>query len=50
MDGTLGHNFKFLPKLATGRLMSSFALAEPGVDSDAGAVCSTARRDVINAF
>jgi acyl-CoA dehydrogenase len=45
MDGTPEQKEKYLPRLATGELISSFALTEPDVGSDAGAVRTTARRD-----
>lgn len=45
MDGTPAQKEKYLPRLATGELISSFALTEPDVGSDAGALKTTARRD-----
>ncbi len=45
MDGTPEQKQKYLPRLATGELIASFALTEPDVGSDAGAVRTTARRD-----
>jgi acyl-CoA dehydrogenase len=45
MDGTPEQKQKYLPPLATGELIASFALTEPDVGSDAGAVRTTARRD-----
>lgn len=45
MDGTPEQKEKYLPRLATGELIASFALTEPDVGSDAGSVRTTARRD-----
>ena len=45
IDGTPEQKAKYLPRLATGELIGSFALTEPDVGSDAGAVRTTARRD-----
>jgi len=45
MDGTSEQKAQYLPKLATGELIGSFALTEPDAGSDAGAVRTTARRE-----
>lgn len=45
MDGTSEQKAKYLPLLATGELISSFALTEPDVGSDAGSLKTTARKD-----
>ena len=45
MDGTEEQKNRFLPLLATGEIISSFALTEPNAGSDAAAVQTTARRD-----
>jgi acyl-CoA dehydrogenase len=45
MDGTPEQKAKYLPKLATGELIGSFALTEPDAGSDAGSVTTSARRD-----
>jgi len=45
MDGTPEQKEKYLPRLATGELIASFALTEPDAGSDAGSVRTTARRD-----
>lgn len=45
MDGTPEQKERYLPQLATGDLIASFALTEPDVGSDAGSVRTTARRD-----
>lgn len=45
MDGTPEQKARYLPRLATGELIASFALTEPDVGSDAGSVRTTARRD-----
>lgn len=45
MDGTPEQKEKYLPRLATGELISSFALTEPDVGSDAGSLKTAARRD-----
>ncbi|SFE98267.1 acyl-CoA dehydrogenase [Marinobacter sp. DSM 26671] len=45
MDGTPEQKEKYLPKLATGELIGSFALTEPDAGSDAGSVRTSARRD-----
>ena len=43
IDGTEEQKNQYLPKLASGDLVGSFALTEPDVGSDAGAVRTTAR-------
>lgn len=45
MDGTPEQKAKYLPRLATGELIASFALTEPDVGSDAGSVRTSARRE-----
>jgi len=45
MDGTSEQKAQYLPRLATGELIGSFALTEPDAGSDAGAVRTTARRE-----
>ena len=45
IDGTEAQKQKYLPRLATGELIGSFALTEPGAGSDAGSLTTSARRD-----
>ena len=45
MDGTQAQKAHYLPKMATGEIIGSFALTEPDVGSDSGAVKTSARRD-----
>jgi len=45
MDGTDEQKRHYLPKLATGEIIGSFALTEPGAGSDAGSLRTSARRD-----
>ena len=45
MDGTEEQKRKYLPKLATGEIMASFALTEPESGSDAASIRTTAIRD-----
>ena len=45
MDGTEAQKAHYLPKLATGEIISSFALTEPDAGSDAAAIRTTARLD-----
>ncbi|WEF24723.1 acyl-CoA dehydrogenase family protein [Paracoccus sp. S3-43] len=45
IDGTPEQKAKYLPGLASGELIGSFALTEPDVGSDAASVKTTARRD-----
>ena len=45
IDGTEEQRASYLPRLATGELIGSFALTEPDVGSDAAAVNTTAARD-----
>lgn len=45
MDGTPAQKDKYLPKLATGELIASFALTEPEAGSDAASLRTTAIRD-----
>jgi alkylation response protein AidB-like acyl-CoA dehydrogenase len=42
--GTPAQRRRYLPRLARGEWLGSFALSEPGVGSDAGALATTARR------
>jgi alkylation response protein AidB-like acyl-CoA dehydrogenase len=42
--GTEEQRRRYLPKLASGEWLGSFALSEPGVGSDAGGLATTARR------
>lgn len=45
MDGTPEQKATYLPKLATGELIASFALTEPDAGSDAASLRTTAVRD-----
>jgi len=45
MDGTEEQKAHYLPKMATGEIIGSFALTEPDVGSDSGAVKTAATRD-----
>ena len=45
IDGTAEQKKAYLPRIATGELIGSFALTEPDVGSDAGSVRTTAVRD-----
>ncbi|MFG1189744.1 acyl-CoA dehydrogenase family protein [Xanthobacter flavus] len=45
IDGTPEQKAKYLPGLASGDIIGSFALTEPEVGSDAGSVRTTARRE-----
>lgn len=45
IDGTAEQKEHFLPKLASGELIASFALTEPGAGSDAASLSTTAVRD-----
>lgn len=45
MDGTDAQKAHYLPRMATGEIIGSFALTEPDVGSDSGAVKTSARRD-----
>ncbi|MGC3987337.1 MAG: acyl-CoA dehydrogenase family protein [Pseudorhodoferax sp.] len=44
-DGTPEQQEKYLPRLATGEMMASFALTEPEAGSDAGSLRTTAVKD-----
>ena len=44
-DGTEAQKAKYLPRLASGELIGSFALTEPGSGSDAASLTTSARRD-----
>ncbi|MEE3118777.1 MAG: acyl-CoA dehydrogenase family protein [Pseudomonadota bacterium] len=45
IDGTDEQKARYLPKLASGELIGSFALTESDAGSDAGSVMTSARRD-----
>jgi acyl-CoA dehydrogenase len=45
IDGTAEQKQHYLPKLASGELIASFALTEPGAGSDAGSLTTRAVRD-----
>ncbi|HJV84668.1 MAG TPA: acyl-CoA dehydrogenase family protein [Noviherbaspirillum sp.] len=45
VDGTEEQKRHYLPKLASGELIASFALTEPGSGSDAASLRTSARRD-----
>ncbi|MGA0542424.1 acyl-CoA dehydrogenase family protein [Neotabrizicola sp. VNH66] len=45
IDGTPEQRAKYLPGLASGEIIGSFALTEPDVGSDAGSVKTTARKE-----
>jgi acyl-CoA dehydrogenase len=45
IDGTDAQKEKYLPRLAAGELIGSFALTEPGSGSDAGSLTTSARRE-----
>lgn len=45
LDGTEEQRNKYLPRLATGELIASFALTEPNAGSDAASLQTTAVRD-----
>ncbi|ARU03511.1 acyl-CoA dehydrogenase [Comamonas serinivorans] len=45
MDGTAEQKAEYLPKLASGELIASFALTEPDAGSDAASLRTTAVRD-----
>jgi len=45
LDGTEAQKQKYLPRLATGELIASFALTEPEAGSDAASLRTTAIRD-----
>jgi acyl-CoA dehydrogenase len=45
MDGTEAQKAHYLPRMASGEIIGSFALTEPDAGSDSGAVKTTARRD-----
>ena len=44
-DGTEAQKKKYLPRLASGELIGSFALTEPGSGSDAGSLTTRAKRE-----
>jgi len=45
IDGSDEQKLKYLPRLASGDIIGSFALTEPGSGSDAGALRTSARRE-----
>src|SRR5664279_2528551 len=45
IDGTPEQKSRYLPRLASGELVASFALTEPGSGSDAASLTTSARRD-----
>jgi acyl-CoA dehydrogenase len=45
IDGTEAQKRRYLPRLASGELIGSFALTEPGSGSDAGSLATSARRE-----
>src|SRR5579859_3883912 len=45
MDGTEAQKRRYLPRLASGEIIASFALTEPDAGSDAASLKTTARRD-----
>lgn len=45
LDGTQAQKDKYLPRLASGDIIGSFCLTEPGAGSDAGSVATTAVPD-----
>jgi acyl-CoA dehydrogenase len=45
MDGTLEQKQKYLPKMASGKIIGSFALTEPEAGSDAASLQTSAIRD-----
>jgi len=45
IDGTKSQREAFLPRLASGELIGSFALTEPGAGSDAASLTTSARRE-----
>ena len=45
LDGTPAQKAKYLPRLATGEVIASFALTEPDAGSDAASLKTTALRD-----
>ena len=45
MDGTREQKVFYLPKLASGEMVASFALTEPGSGSDAASLTTSARRE-----
>jgi acyl-CoA dehydrogenase len=45
LDGTTEQKKKYLPRIASGEIITSFALTEPGSGSDAASLRTSARRD-----
>jgi acyl-CoA dehydrogenase len=50
MDGTPEQKSRYLPRLASGEIIGSFALTEPEAGSDAGSLKTTARREGNDAY
>jgi acyl-CoA dehydrogenase len=50
IDGTAEQKARYLPRLASGEIIGSFALTEPDAGSDAGSLKTMARRDGNDAF
>ena len=50
MDGTPEQKAHYLPRLASGEIIGSFALTEPEAGSDAGSLKTTARREGNDAY
>jgi acyl-CoA dehydrogenase len=50
IDGTAEQKARYLPRLASGEIIGSFALTEPEAGSDAGSLKTMARRDGNDAF
>jgi acyl-CoA dehydrogenase len=48
IDGTSEQKTRYLPRLASGELIGSFALTEPGSGSDAASLATTAVRDGVH--
>jgi acyl-CoA dehydrogenase len=50
LDGTAEQKEKYLPRIASGEIITSFALTEPGSGSDAASLRTSARRDGNSAY
>ena len=48
IDGTEEQKRHWLPRMASGEVIGSFALTEPGAGSDAGSLSTTAVRDLLS--